>query len=96
MAPKLLWPQNLFNPNYMCNIKNQFVRLLVYGFGGALAGLLGGFVLGLGIWGLQELVCAINLKNHCEDFLNVSTFLGSGAGAFLGALLGGLSALRKK
>jgi len=49
----------LLTQKIMKNIKDPFVRLLVYGFAGAIAGLLGGFVLGLAIWGLQYLVCAI-------------------------------------
>lgn len=68
----------------------------MYGLGGAVAGLLAGFVLGLGIYGLQELVCYLDSNLNCNGIMNAATFLGSGVGAFLGALLGGLSALKKK
>ncbi|MFC1599608.1 hypothetical protein ACFL3T_01100 [Patescibacteria group bacterium] len=79
-----------------CEHKEPFVRLVIYGLAGAIAGLLAGFVLGLGIWGLQYLVCFIDANLNCNGIMNAATFLGSGAGAFLGALLGGLSALKKK
>lgn len=79
-----------------CDHKDPFVRLLIYGLAGAVAGLLGGFVLGLGIYGLQAIVCSINLNYGCDEFVHIATFLGSGAGAFLGALLGGILALKKK
>jgi len=45
---------------------------------------------------LTQKLCVIETCSRCDEFLNVATFLGSGAGAFLGALLGGLSALKKK
>lgn len=79
-----------------CDMKDPFVRLLVYGFGGALAGLLGGFVLGLGIWGLQLLMCYLESCSIGTEWASLSTFLGSGLGAVLGALLGGVLALKKK
>lgn len=79
-----------------CNINDPFVRLVVYGLGGAIAGLLAGFVFGFAIWALQYLVCYVDSSSNCRGMLNVATFLGSGAGAFLGALLGGIVAIKKK
>jgi hypothetical protein len=79
-----------------CDIKNPFVRLLIYGFGGAIAGMLGGFVLGLGIWGLQLFVCYLGQFSIGDEWVTMTTFFGSGLGAVLGAVLGGVLALRKK
>jgi hypothetical protein len=80
----------------MCNIKNPFLRLLVYGLGAAVVGIIGGFVLGLGIWGLQLIVCQIDGYSGCNGMVNAATFMGSGAGAVIGAVFGGITALKKK
>jgi len=80
----------------MCNIKNPFLRLLVYGLGAAIVGIIGGFLLGLGIWGLQLLVCVIDGNANCSGMVNAATFMGSGAGAVIGAIFGGITALKKK
>jgi hypothetical protein len=80
----------------MCNIKNPFLRLLVYGLGAAVAGIVGGFLLGLGIWGLQLIVCSIDGNGNCYGLLNAATFMGSGLGAVIGAIFGGIVALKKK
>ncbi|MFC1647433.1 hypothetical protein ACFL10_00370 [Patescibacteria group bacterium] len=81
----------------MCNIKDPFLRLFVYGLLGALVGMVAGFVFGLAIWGLQLLVCEIGLSRSCHgDIVNIATFLGSGAGAFVGAVMGSVLALKKK
>lgn len=80
----------------MCNIKNPFLRLLVYGFGGAIAGLLGGFVLGLGIYGLQLIICYLGQCSIGDEWVTMATFFGSGIGAVLGAILGGILVLKKK
>lgn len=79
-----------------CQNHGPFVKLLIYGFSGAVFGLIGGFVLGLLIWGMQWLVCHLDSSSNCNGLLNVATFLGSGAGAVLGAIFGGISALKKK
>lgn len=80
----------------MCNLKNPFIRLIAYGLAGALAGIIGGFLLGLGIWALQLIVCELDTRANCGGLINVATFLGSGAGAVIGAIFGGIVALKKK
>lgn len=81
----------------MCNIKDPFLRLIAYGLLGALIGLIAGFVFGLAIWGSQILLCNFSEMRYCaRDMLHMATFLGSGVGAFVGAIMGSVLALRKK
>jgi hypothetical protein len=79
----------------MCKIKDPFLKLLVHGLLGALIGLVGGFLLGLLIWGGQTIICLTGTRGCHGDVIHMATFLGSGAGAFLGALMGSIFALKK-
>lgn len=74
-------------------IKDPFLRVIVHGFLGALAGLIAGLILGMLIAWLGNTFADIG--EGVDDVYEIALFLGMGFGSVIGGLFGGTVGLRK-
>lgn len=80
------------------------MQVIIKGITGAFAGIIGGFVLGLLIWGLSCLAAKLgSTMNNYGDFsqnfypaLEQVTTMGMMVGGFLGAIFGSMAGFKEK